>query len=41
MAEKDEKARTESPFMQGSEGNRVLNPVARVTGVDTREKARL
>jgi len=40
-AEKDEKARTESPFMQDSEGNRVLNHAARVTGVDTREKARL
>jgi len=34
MAEEDEKAGTESPFMQDGEGRWVLNPKARVTGVE-------
>ncbi|GAJ05282.1 unnamed protein product, partial [marine sediment metagenome] len=34
MAEEDEKAGAESPFMQDAEGNWVLNPKARVTGVE-------
>lgn len=34
MAEEDEKAGAESPFMQDGEGRWVLNPKARVTGVE-------
>ena len=34
MAEEDEKAGAESPFMQDGEGHWVLNPKARVTGVE-------
>lgn len=34
MAEEDEKAGAESPFMQDGEGRWVLNPKARVTGLD-------
>ena len=34
MADEDEKAGTESPFMQDAEGHWILNPKARVTGVE-------
>ena len=34
MADEDEKAGTESPFMQDAEGRWILNPHARVTGVE-------
>ncbi|MBA7594924.1 hypothetical protein ES703_01880 [subsurface metagenome] len=34
MAEEDEKAGAESPFMQDGDGRWVLNPKARVTGVE-------
>ncbi len=34
MAEEDERAGTESPFMQDAEGHWILNPKARVTGVE-------
>ncbi len=34
MAEEDEKAGTESPFMQDGEGHWILNPKARVSGVE-------
>ena len=34
MAEEDERAGAESPFMQDGEGRWVLNPKARVTGVE-------
>jgi len=34
MAEEDKKAGAESPFMQDGEGHWVLNPKARVTGVE-------
>ena len=34
MADEDEKAGTESPFMQDGEGRWVLNPKARVSGVE-------
>ena len=34
MAEEDEKAGAQSPFMQDAEGRWILNPQARVTGVE-------